>query len=129
MLKSNRNLDFELKLFGTKDQVLITTLDGLSKNPVPHHHHPSMGKLDIVHHTIWASLVAVRKQSLQCRRPGFSPWVGKIPWRRICPPTPVFLPGKSHGQRSLAGYSSWGHKRQLQPRARTKAHSEKDLTL
>ena len=38
---------------------------------------------------------------LQCRRPGFDPWVGKIPWRRRWLPTPVFLPGKSHGQRSL----------------------------
>ena len=36
-------------------------------------------------------------------------WVGKIPWRRAWQPTPVFLPGESQGQRSLAGYSSWGH--------------------
>ena len=35
--------------------------------------------------------------------------VGKIPWRRKWQPTPVFLPGESPGQRSLAGYSSWGH--------------------
>ena len=35
------------------------------------------------------------------------PWVGKIPWRRKRQPTPVFLPGKVHGQRSLAGYSPW----------------------
>ena len=34
----------------------------------------------------------------------FDPWVGKIPWRRKWQPTPVFLPGKSHGQRSLAVY-------------------------
>ena len=58
MLKSCRNLDFELKLSGTKDQVLITTLDSLSKNPAPHHHHPSTGKLDIVHHIRRTSLVA-----------------------------------------------------------------------
>ena len=45
---------------------------------------------------------------LQLRRPGFDPWVGKIPWRRAWQPTPVFLPGEFHGQRSLAGYSSWG---------------------
>ena len=45
---------------------------------------------------------------LQCGRPGFSPWVGKIPWRRKWQPTPVLLPGKSHGQRSLVGYSPWG---------------------
>ena len=37
----------------------------------------------------------------------FDPWVGKIPWRRNWQPTPVFLPGEFHGQRSLAGYSSW----------------------
>ena len=35
----------------------------------------------------------------------FDPWVGKIPWRREEPPTPVFLPGEFHGHRSLAGYS------------------------
>jgi len=37
---------------------------------------------------------------------GFNPWVRKIPWRMAWQPTPVFLPGESHGQRSLAGYSS-----------------------
>ena len=47
---------------------------------------------------------------LQCRKPGLDPWVGKIPWRRKWYPTPVFLPGKSHGQRNLAGYSPWGCK-------------------
>ena len=47
---------------------------------------------------------------LQRMSPGFSPWVGKIPWRREWLPTPVFLAGEFHGQRSLAGYSSWGHK-------------------
>ena len=38
---------------------------------------------------------------------GFDPWGRKIPWRREWQPTPVFLPGKSHGQRSLEGYSPW----------------------
>ena len=47
---------------------------------------------------------------LQCRRPGFDPWVGKILWRRKWQPTPVILPGKSHGRRSLVGYSPWGRK-------------------
>ena len=41
---------------------------------------------------------------------GFHPRVGKIPWRRKWQPTPVFLPGKSHGQRGLEGYSPWGCK-------------------
>ena len=47
---------------------------------------------------------------LQCRRPGFDPWVRKIPGRRKWQPTPVFLPGKLHGQRSLVGYSPRGCK-------------------
>ena len=48
-----------------------------------------------------------REIHLQCRRPGFDPWVGKIPWRKEWQPTPVFLPGESHGQRSLVDYSPW----------------------
>ena len=45
----------------------------------------------------------------QCRRRGFHPWVGKIPWTRKWQPTAVMLPGKSHGHKSLADYSPWGH--------------------
>ena len=45
------------------------------------------------------------------KRPRFHPWVAKIPWRRAWQPTPVFLPGESHGQRSLVGYSPWGCKK------------------
>ena len=48
----------------------------------------------------------------QCKRcQTFRPWVGTIPWRRKWQPTPVFLPGESRGQRSLAGYSPWGRKK------------------
>ena len=46
----------------------------------------------------------------RCERFRFNPWVRKMPWRRAWQPTPVFLPGESHGQRSLAGYSPWGRK-------------------
>ena len=54
----------------------------------------------------WASLVAqMVKTRPQCRRPGFDPWVGKIPWRREWLPTSVFLPGEFHGQKSLAGHN------------------------
>ena len=45
----------------------------------------------------------------RCKRLGFDPWVGMIPWRAQ-QPTAIFLPGESHGQRSLAGYSLWGRK-------------------
>ena len=66
-----------------------------------------------VHHQLLelASLVAQMVKNLPaCERPGFDPWVGKMPWRRAWQPTPVFLPGESHGQRSLAGSSPQGHK-------------------
>ena len=49
-------------------------------------------------------------QCSRCKRHGFDPWVGKIPWRRKWQPTPVFLPRKCHGQRSLVGYCLWGCK-------------------
>ena len=52
----------------------------------------------------------VEESTCHCRRCKFNPWVRKIPWRRKWQPTPEFLPGKSHGQRNLAGYSPWGHK-------------------
>ena len=47
-----------------------------------------------------------KESACQCRRHGFNPWAGKIPWRRAWQPTPVFLPGESHGQRTLAGKES-----------------------
>ena len=49
-------------------------------------------------------------QCRRCKRRGFDPWVGKIPWRRACQPTSEFLPGESQGQRRLAGHSPQGHK-------------------
>ena len=63
---------------------------------------------------LWASPVTEQwRIQLQCgrlRRHRFGSWVGKIPWRRAWQPTLVSLLGKSHGQRSLAGYSSWNWK-------------------
>ena len=54
-----------------------------------------------------ASQVAlvVKELACQCRRHVLHPWVGKTPWRRAWQPTPVLLPGESHEERSLAGYS------------------------
>ena len=51
------------------------------------------------------------KGLLQCRRPGFDPWVRKIPWRREWLRSPEFLPGEFHEQRSLTGYKSMGLQR------------------
>ena len=55
----------------------------------------------------WASLVVqlLLRIRLQCRRPGFDPWVGKIPWRRERLPNPVFWPRGIHEL-----YNPWGHK-------------------
>ena len=54
-----------------------------------------------------------KEATCQCRRRKsyrFNPWVWKTPWRRKWQPTPVLLPGEFHAQRSLAGYSPWGHR-------------------
>ena len=61
-----------------------------------------MGDLEVNGFSRWLS---GKESACQCRRCGFNPWVRKISWRRECQPTPVFLPGKSYGQRSLVGYS------------------------
>ena len=65
---------------------------------------------------IWASPSVKNprqlKICLQCSRPRLNPWVGKIPWWRKWQPSREFLPGKSHGQSTLAAYSPWGHKGQ-----------------
>ena len=52
-----------------------------------------------------------KESASQCKRLRFNPWVRKIPWKRKWQPTLVFLPGESHGQRSLAGYCPWGGKK------------------
>ena len=66
-------------------------------------------------HQVWASLVAQRLKRLPAMRETWLPSLGwedalekEMPWRRQ--PTPVFLPGESHGWGSLVGYSPWGHK-------------------
>ena len=56
----------------------------------------------------WTELNWTERIFLQCRRTGFYPWVGQIPWRRDWLPTPVFLPGEFYGLRSLANYSPEG---------------------
>ena len=62
--------------------------------------------------SVGKELICNAGDQLQCVKPGFHPWVEKSPWKRKWQPTPVFLPGKSHGQRSLLGYSQQGHKSQ-----------------
>ena len=66
----------------------------------------SMGSRRIGHD--WVTEQQQQMQEMQ--EMGGLIWVGKIPWRRKWQLMPVFWPGKPHGQRSLVGYSSWGHK-------------------
>ena len=69
----------------------------------PHGHHLGIeGKED---NAMWLS-----SKACNARDPGFNPWVRKIPWRVAWQPTPVLLPGESHGLRSLVGYSPQGRK-------------------
>ena len=64
---------------------------------------------------VWFSWGCSRKgfacQCRRCKRHGFDPWVRKISWSRKWQPPPVFLPENFHGQKSLVGYSPWGHRR------------------
>ena len=70
---------------------------------------------DLLFFSPMTSLVAQMVKRLptrtECRTPGFNPWVGRISWRRKWQPTPVFLPGKSHGWRNLVRLQSMGSQR------------------
>ena len=65
-------------------------------------------RLDFSSGSVIKNLITSRR----CKRCGFDPWVGKIPWRRKWQTTPIFLLGKSHGKSGLVGYSRWAHKSQ-----------------
>ena len=68
-------------------------------------------------------------QCRRCKRRAFDPWVGKIPWRRAWHPAPLFLPGESHGQRSLAGHSPWGWKELDKSEVTQHAHARQFWTV
>ena len=68
---------------------------------------------DFIFHMGFLGGTSGKEPTYQCRRwkrCGFDPWAGTIPWKRAWQPTPVFLPGESHGQRNLVGSSPWGCK-------------------
>ena len=74
-----------------------------------------------------------KEPTCQCRRCRFDPWIRKIPWRRKWQPTPVFLPGKSHEQRTLTGYSlrgriQWDMTKQLSTHTDTPLYLQETLT-
>ena len=66
--------------------------------------------LDHPNHLGLPRWLSTKESAYQCKKHRLDPWVWKIPWRRKWQLTPVFSPGKSHGQRSLVGYSPWGCK-------------------
>ena len=85
---------------------LVATVHGVAKSRTRLSDFPSL-------HNVAEGLpwwLSSKEPACQYRRCRFNPCVRKIPWRRKWHPTPVFLPVKSHGQRSLAGYSAWSWK-------------------
>ena len=76
----------------------------------------------------WHSSKESACQFRRCRKLRFNPWIGNIPWSRKWQTTPVFLPGKFHGQRSLTGYSPWVAKSQTRLSPHTHIH-KKPITL
>ena len=67
------------------------------------------------------------KDGMQCRRPGFEPWVGKIPWRRAWQPIPILWPRESHGQRHLADCSPEDHTELDKTEATKQQHRKVEL--
>ena len=97
-------------IFSNHTPQLFPLLNSVISSVWGHPHHPGQDiDQDLLHK---APLVAqtVKSICLQWGRPRFYPQVGRISWRKKWQPTPVFLPGKSHGCRSLVGYSPWGCK-------------------
>ena len=94
---------------------LVQNLAAMQENPVQILSHEDLLETRKATHSSILGLplwLSSQESACQCRRHRrqFSSWVGKIPWGKKWQLTPIFFPGKSHGQRSLVGYSSWGHK-------------------
>ena len=78
--------------------------------PIPFPQRPSLLSLSFANHLGLPWWLQTVKNLPAMQETRVDPQVRKIPWRRKWQPTPVFLPGEFHGQRSLAGCSPWGHK-------------------
>ena len=101
--------------FNFMPAVTICSDFGAQENKVCHCFHCFPIYLTWILITCWIVLggTSGKESACQCkrlRRWSSGSWVRKIPWRRKWQPIPVFLPGESHGQRSLTGYSPWGRK-------------------
>ena len=107
-----------LEAIGSKPKVVAHSSVDPGRKTSPSSASDSTGRAgnNAVFSTLWdfpggASGKEPTCQCRRCKRLGFNPWVRKIPWRRKWQPTPVFLPGESHGQRSPVGYSARGCKK------------------
>ena len=99
----------------------LSSIPGFRRSPGGGNSYPLWysgleNSMDCIAHEVaksWTRLSNFHFQSIYLlrKRDGFNPWVGMIPWKRKCQPTPVFMSGKSHRQRSLVGYSPQGQKR------------------
>ena len=121
---------------GRMTRLLICQIEHTPQNVQDYHSAPRKGErtaggrisflfVSVPRHLGFSSGSMVKESDCQCRirrRLGFDPWVGKIPRRKKWQPTPVFLPGKSHGQRGLVSYSPWGRKRARPNRATEHKH-------
>ena len=99
--------------FNKQGNLLTRLVLGSLKTKRPPHPPANILKVYVEDLTGLSRWLSGEKSACQCRSPrrqGFYPWIGKIPWSRKWQCTPVFVPGKFHGQRSLMGYSSRGHK-------------------
>ena len=76
-------------------------------------HVYNYGSLMLLYNNGLSRCLSGKESVCQCRWGKFDIWVGMISWSRKWQPTSLFLPGKSHAQRSLAGYSPWGHKSRI----------------
>ena len=106
-------VNFKLHNIGTQlytTRLSETTEKKTSQNPIRDQVSARTTSYFLNLYTLVAVLLNKERMCLQCRRPGFDLWVGKIPWRREWLPTPGFLPEEFHGQRRLAGYSPWGRR-------------------
>ena len=113
-LTNDTNRELEKWLFGGAcPELLLEPCDRCPVNSLSHDHQVSVTELDMQQALGTWGLpwwLSGKESTCQCRRHRFDPWVGKIPWRMAWQPSQVFLPGESHGQWSLEGYSPWGHK-------------------
>ena len=91
------------------EETMVQDQAGVKASRSDFGHNKDFG-LDLMVYMLLSQGLRWQRICLQSRRPRFSLWVGKIPWRRTWQPIPAFWPGESHVQRHLVGYSPWGCK-------------------